>query len=212
MISWEAALGVAAIALAMVLTPGPNMLYLVSRSVSQGRRAGLLSLGGVAVGFLVYLVAATLGLAAVFAAVPPLYTAMKLAGVGYLLWLAWQAVRPGGHSVFEPRALPRDRARRLFAMGFLTNLLNPKIAIMYLALIPQFLDPARGAVWAQSLQLGAVQILVALTVNAGIVLAAGAIGELLARRRRWLRVQRYATGGALAGIAVSVAFDRARPA
>jgi threonine/homoserine/homoserine lactone efflux protein len=121
-------------------------------------------------------------------------------------------LRPGGRSVFEPQDLPRDRARRLFAMGFVTNILNPKIAIMYVALIPQFLNPAAGNIGLQSLQLGAVQILVALSVNALIVLAAGAIGSFLARRPLWLRIQRWITGGALGAIAVSVALDRSRPA
>jgi threonine/homoserine/homoserine lactone efflux protein len=122
-------LGIAAVALGLVLTPGPNMIYLVSRSITQGRRAGLISLLGVAAGFFVYLVAATAGMATVFALVPPLYTALKLAGAAYLLWLAWKAVRPGGESAFAPRPLPVDPPRRLFAMGLLTNLLNPKIAI-----------------------------------------------------------------------------------
>ena len=128
MIDSTAVLGVAAIALGLVLTPGPNMVYLVSRSITQGRAAGLVSLAGVALGFLCYLAAATLGISAVFSAVPQAYTALKLAGACYLGWLAWKALRPGGHTPFAPsRALPRDSSARLFLMGFTTNLLNPKI-------------------------------------------------------------------------------------
>lgn len=212
MVTTAAVLGVAVAALGMVLTPGPNMMYLVSRTVSQGRRAGLVSLSGVAAGFGVYLAAATAGITAVFAVVPGLYTAIKLAGAAYLLWLAWQAVRPGGVPVFAPSALPADPARRLFAMGLLTNLLNPKIAIMYMALIPQFVAPEQGLVWAQSLTLGAVQIAVALTVNGLIVLGAGGIAGFLAGRPLWLRAQRYVMGTMLGGIAVLLATDRARPA
>lgn len=212
MISLPAALGVAVVALAMVLTPGPNMLYFVSRTISQGRRAGLISVLGVGAGFLIYLALATLGLAAVFTAVPALYTAVKIAGAVYLAWLAWKVLRPGGRSAFEPADLPRDRPLRLFTMGMLTNLLNPKIALMYVALLPQFLDPAGAPVWWQSLQLGTVQIVVALTVDVLIVLLAGAIGAFLARRPTWLRVQRWVTGGALGALAVSMAFDRGRPA
>ncbi|MBF6211742.1 LysE family translocator [Nocardia puris] len=211
MIETTAVLGVAAAALGMVLTPGPNMMYLVSRTVSQGRRAGLVSLAGVAAGFGVYLAAATAGIVAVFAVVPGLYLAVKLLGAAYLLWLAWQAVRPGGGSVFAPSELPADPARRLFTMGLLTNLLNPKIAIMYLALIPQFVTPEHGAVWLQSLYLGAVQITVALTVNGLIILAAGAIAAFLATRPLWLRTQRFVTGTALGAIALTVATDRTRP-
>ena len=104
MVSTGALLGITLVALGLVLTPGPNMVYLVSRSVAQGRRAGLISLLGVAAGFGVYLVAAVAGLAAVFVLVPTLYAVVKLAGAGYLLWLAWRTLRPGGHSPFAPDA------------------------------------------------------------------------------------------------------------
>ncbi|MBW0271217.1 lysine transporter LysE [Nocardia sp. MH4] len=211
MLQTTAVLGVGAAALGMVLTPGPNMMYLVSRTVAQGRRAGLISLAGVAAGFGVYLLAAAAGITAVFAVVPGLYLGLKLAGACYLLWLAWQAVRPGGVSVFAPVDLPVDPARRLFTMGLVTNLLNPKIAIMYMALIPQFVDPERGALWLQSLSLGAIQITVALTVNALIVLGAAGLAGFLTARPLWLRTQRYLMGTALGGIAIMLATDRARP-
>lgn len=211
MIGTAAVLGVAAAALGMVLTPGPNMMYLVSRTVSQGRRAGFVSLAGVAVGFAVYLAAATAGITAVFAVVPGLYLALKLAGAAYLGWLAWKTLRPGGVSAFAPATLPADPARRLFTMGLVTNLLNPKIAIMYMALIPQFVAPANGHVWLQSLSLGAVQITVALTVNALIVLSAGAVATFLGGRPLWLRAQRYVTGTVLGAMAALVATDRTRP-
>lgn len=211
MIETAAILGVAAAALGMVLTPGPNMMYLVSRTVSQGRRAGLVSLSGVAAGFAVYLAAAAAGITAVFAMVPGLYFAMKLAGAAYLLWLAWQALRPGGTSVFAPENLPVDRTRRLFTMGLVTNLLNPKIAIIYMALIPQFVAPEHGHVWLQSLCLGAVQIAIALTVNGLIVLGASGISAFLTGRPLWLRAQRFVMGTMLGTIAVLLATDKARP-
>jgi threonine/homoserine/homoserine lactone efflux protein len=201
-------LGIAAVALGLVLTPGPNMIYLVSRSIVQGRRAGLISLVGVGVGFLVYLAAATAGIATVFVLVPPLYTAIKLAGAAYLLWLAWKAVRPGGESAFAPRALPVDPPRRLFTMGLVTNLLNPKIAILYVSLLPQFVDPARGHVAEQTFLLGITQIAIALTVNSLIVLSAGTVAGFLGRRPGWLRAQRYVMGTALGGIAVKIAAER----
>src|SRR3990170_7450687 len=108
MISAAAAAGIALVALGLVLTPGPNMLYLVSRSLTQGRRAGLISLVGTGLGFLVYLAAAVLGISAIFAAVPAAYVALKVAGALYLLYLAWSVLRPGAHAVFEVRELPRD--------------------------------------------------------------------------------------------------------
>jgi threonine/homoserine/homoserine lactone efflux protein len=210
MLSTGAVVGIAAVALGLVLTPGPNMIYLVSRSLTQGRRAGLISLGGVAAGFLVYLAAATAGLVAIFAVVPVLYTVIKLTGAAYLLWLAWQTLRPGGTSVFEPAPLPPDGARRLFTMGLVTNLLNPKIAILYVSLLPQFVDPGRGSVAMQSLLLGVVQICVALTVNGLIVLSAGAIAGFLRTRPAWLKIQRYVMGSVLAGLAVKIATDRSK--
>ncbi|WP_433564421.1 LysE family translocator [Nocardia sp. CA-151230] len=211
MIETSAVLGVAAAALGLVLTPGPNMMYLVSRTVSQGRRAGLVSLAGVAVGFGVYLAAATAGITAVFAMVPALYLTLKVAGAVYLLHLAWKTFRPGGVSLFTPTELPADPTRRLFTMGLVTNLLNPKIAILYMALIPQFVVPAHGRVWLQSLCLGAVQISIAITVNGLIVLSAGAISTFLARRPLWLRAQRFATGSVLGAMAALVLSDRTRP-
>ncbi|AYF73372.1 LysE family translocator [Nocardia yunnanensis] len=211
MIETSAALGVAAAELGLVLTPGPNMMYLVSRTVSQGRRAGLVSLAGVAVGFGVYLVAATAGITAVFGMVPTLYLALKVAGACYLLYLAWKTLRPGGVSPFSPTELPADPARRLFTMGLVTNLLNPKVAILYMALIPQFIVPAHGRVWLQSLCLGSIQIGVALTVNGLIVLSAGAVASFLAGRPLWLRLQRWVTGSVLGAMAALVLSDRTRP-
>ncbi|MGA5304721.1 LysE family translocator [Nucisporomicrobium flavum] len=212
MISFAALLGVAAVALGMVLTPGPNMMYLVSRSITQGRRAGVVSLGGVAIGFLVYLTAANLGLSVIFVHVPEAYVAVKLAGAGYLGWLAVKTLRPGGTSVFAPGELPVDSGRRLFTMGLLTNLLNPKAAIMYLSLIPQFVRPGAGNVMVQGFVLGGVQIAVSLAVNLAIISAAGTIAVFLARRPGWLRMQRYVMGTVLGALALRLATDRARPA
>ncbi|MGS2615754.1 LysE family translocator [Micromonospora sp. LZ34] len=212
MVGTGALVGIALVALGLVLTPGPNMVYLVSRSVAQGRRAGLISLLGVAAGFAVYLTAAVAGLATVFVLVPALYTAVKLAGAAYLLWLAWRTLRPGGQSPFTPAPLPPDRPRRLFTMGLVTNLLNPKIAILYVSLLPQFVDPQRGHVAAQSLLLGLTQISVALTVNGLIVLGAGTLAGFFARRPLWLRVQRWVMGTVLGGLAVRIAADRSRAA
>ena len=193
-------------ALVMVITPGPNMIYCISRTLCQGRTAGLTSLAGVLLGFVVHLLAATLGLTALLMAVPLAFDAIRLAGAAYLLWLAWQAVKPGGSGPFQARDLPVDPPATLFRMGFLTNVLNPKVAMFYLSFFPQFLDPERGSVLLQSLQLGAVQIGVSGGVNALLVLGAGAITAFLARSRGWLQAQRWIMGGVLAGLAVRIAF------
>jgi threonine/homoserine/homoserine lactone efflux protein len=203
-ISMGALVGIAAVSVVMVLTPGPNMIYLVSRSITQGRRAGLTSLMGIAVGFLIYLVAAIAGIATLFALVPTVYVVIKLAGAAYLLWLAWQTVRPGGQSVFKPKDLPVDLPHKLFTMGLITSLLNPKIAIMYISLLPQFVDPNHGSVAAQSLALGLIQISISLTIDAIYVLAAGSMAAFFGGRPRWLNAQRYVMGTLLAGFAISI--------
>lgn len=201
-------LAFAAVSLGMALTPGPNMIYLVSRSICQGRAAGLVSLGGVALGFVVYMLCAALGITALVLAVPYAYDALRLAGAAYLGYLAWSALRPGGRSPFAVRALPVDSPRRLFAMGFVTNLLNPKIAMLYLALLPHFLVPERGDVLAQTLVLGGIQIATSVAVNAGVAIGAGAIAAFLVRRPTWAKLQRWIMGGVLGGLALRMAVDR----
>lgn len=207
MIAPSVALGVVVIELGMALTPGPNMVYLTSRAISQGRRAGLVSLGGTAVGFLCYLLAATAGLSALFVAVPAAYTTVKTAGALYLAWLAWGMLRPGGRSPFEARDLVPESDARLFGMGLLTNLLNPKIALMYAALLPQFVDTADGATWSQLLQLGGIQIAVAVTVNGLIVLTAASVSGFLAARPRAMTAQRWVAGTILGGFATKTALS-----
>ncbi|TWI30980.1 LysE family translocator [Paracoccus sulfuroxidans] len=200
----------ALIAVGMVLTPGPNMIYLVSRSICQGRMAGLISLGGVALGFVFYMLCAAFGLTALVLAVPYAYDAIRIAGAAYLLWMAWQAVRPGGRSPFAVRDLPPDGPRKLFLMGFLTNLLNPKIAAMYLSLLPQFITPGHGSILMQSLTLGTVQIVISVTINALIAISAGSIAVFLARRPGWALVQRWLMGTVLAGLAIKMLTEARR--
>jgi threonine/homoserine/homoserine lactone efflux protein len=196
------------VALGLSLTPGPNMIHLISRSLCQGPRAGMLALAGTAVGFLVYMACAAFGLTALFLAVPFAYDALRLAGAAYLLWLAWAAVRPGGRSPFATQALPPASPHRLFSMGLMTNLLNPKSAVIYLTLLPQFVDPARGHVLAQSLLLGMLQVCLSLICNSAAVLGAGGIARFLARRPGWAQVQRWLMGTVLAGLAVRMAVAR----
>lgn len=198
------------IALGMVLTPGPNMAYLVSRTLCQGRLAGLMSLAGVGLGFVVYVLLAAFGITALLFAVPLAYDALRLAGAAYLGWMAWQALRPGGRSPFQLRDLPADSPRRLFAMGLFTSLLNPKVAALYLSLLPQFVDPEAGGVLGQTLLLGAAQIAISLSVNSLIVLSAAIVAGFLTRRPFWALVQRWLMGTVLAGLALRMAFESGR--
>ena len=203
-------LGFALVSLGMVLTPGPNMVYLISRSITQGPMAGIVSLGGVALGFVFYMLCAALGITALLFAVPYAYDALRLAGAAYLMWLAWQALKPNGRSLFQVRELAIDTPRKLFAMGLFTNLLNPKAAVLYLALLPQFIDPAQRSVLTQSLVLGFTQIAISVSVNALIALAAGTIAHFLGARPIWLLVQRWLMGTVLAGLAVRMALETRR--
>lgn len=196
----------AAIALGLVLTPGPNMIYLISRSLCQGRRAGYISLSGVALGFIFYMLCAAMGITALIMAVPLAYDALRIAGALYLLYMAWQAIF-GGRSPFQLRNLPPDSDPKLFTMGLLTNLLNPKTAVIYLSLLPQFIRPEQGQVLMQSLILGFTQIVTSIIVNSMIIFAAGTIATFLAQRPGWQKLQRWIMGTVLAGLAVKMVME-----
>ena len=198
-------------ALLMVLTPGPNMIYLISRSICQGRKAGVISLFGVIAGFLVHMLAAAIGLSAAFLAIPLAYEVLKWAGATYLLSLAWQAVKPGARSFFAPLQLPPDAHARLFCMGFVTNALNPKIAVFYLSVFPQFVSPERGSVFLQSIVLGCTQIAISFSVNLLVALFAASLASWFVHRPPWLAVQRWTMGFVLKALAVRLAMnERAR--
>lgn len=197
-------------ALAIVLTPGPNMVYILSRSICQGRRAGVISLFGVVAAFVVHMLAAALGVTALFMAVPLGFELLKWAGAAYLLYLAWQALRPGAGSMFEARDLPIDSPRRLFVMGFFTNLLNPKIAIFYLSVFPQFVNPGNGSLFQQNLILGLTQISISFTINLTIALSAAFLARWFASHPVWLSLQRYLMGFVLAALAVRLAMEQRR--
>ncbi|UQS89712.1 LysE family translocator [Pseudomonas chlororaphis subsp. piscium] len=199
-------------ALLMVLTPGPNMIYLISRSICQGRRAGVTSLVGVVAGFFVHLFAAAIGLTAVFMAVPVAYEVLKWVGALYLMWLAWQALKPGARSPFEAQQLPPDSSRKLILMGFLTSALNPKIAVFYLSVFPQFISPEHGSVFIQSIILGLTQISVSFSVNLLIALFASGIAAWFVHNPLWLATQRYFMGFVLAGLAVRLLLEQRQTA
>ena len=196
------------ICLAMVLTPGPNMIYLISRSICQGKTAGFISLAGVAAGFVFYMLCASLGITALVVAVPYAYDTIRIAGALYLLWLAWKALKPNAAPLFDIKNLSHDSPVKLFLMGFITNLLNPKIAIMYLSLLPQFIHPQHGSILFQSIQLGLIQIVVSVAVNAVIVFSAGTIALFLQQKPIWAQLQRWLMGTVLAALAVRILFEQ----
>ena len=199
-------------ALLMALSPGPNMVYLISRALCQGRRAAVVSWVGVTLGFTVHMCCAALGLTALFMAVPLGYDILKFAGALYLLWLAWQAARPGARSPLEPRQMPDEPPGKLFTMGLLTSILNPKVAIFYLSVLPQFTSPDNGSVLAQSLTLGSTQVFIGSSVNLIVTLSAARIALWFSRKPTWLAVQRYVMGFILGALAVRLLAEPRRGA
>jgi threonine/homoserine/homoserine lactone efflux protein len=186
--------------LLLALTPGPVWIYLISRTLAQGRRAGYFSLIGVMAGVLLHLLAAALGLSALLLALPWTFDAIKLAGAAYLLWLAWSTLRGAGFS-FAPQPLDPVPDRVLFRQSMTASVVNPKVAVFYLSLFPQFVDPAAGSVLLQSLALGIVHVSVSTLVDGALVTVAGLLSVWFARRPGWLRVQRWFLGAAFGVLA-----------
>lgn len=203
----ETLLVFAALSFGLAATPGPNMLYLVSRALAQGTGAGMISLVGCQAGSLVIMLCAAAGLTAALFAVPYAWDALRLGGAAYLAFLAWQCVRPGGQPIFAPRPLPREPAARLFSVGFATAALNPKVALFYVAVLPPFIDPARGDVLTQGIVLGAVQIGVAILFDGALIYGAAGVARFLGTRPGWMAAQRWILGAALGLIAVKLATE-----
>lgn len=190
--------------LALNLTPGPDMLYVLGRSVGQGRRAGVVSALGIGAGILVHMAAVALGLSALLREVPAAYEAIRYAGAAYLLYLGVRTWMERG-TVGHERGEAPVPLWAVFRQGVVTNVLNPKVALFFLAFLPQFVDPARGEVGRQIVVLGLAFDLSGTAVNIAVALAAGWIGDRLRRSAKWARAQRAITGGVFVALAVRLA-------
>lgn len=191
--------------LALLVVPGPSVLYVVTLSLRQGRVAGLASVAGVGSGALVHFVAAALGLSAILAASATAFAAVKWAGAAYLVYLG---VRTWLERAADLTATADGRARslpRIAAQGMLVTVLNPKLALFVLAFVPQFLDPGRGPIAAQALLLGGVFVGMAAVTDSIYALSAGWLGGVLRRRRGAARAQRWLTGAIYVGLGLSAA-------
>ena len=198
-------------ALMLVITPGPNMIYLISRSITQGRKAGLISLAGIITGFTFHVTMVSVGLTAVLFTVPYAYSVLKTLGVCYLLFLAFQAINPKNQGIFEAKTdLKEDKATKLFSMGFFTSVLNPKIAVFYLSFFPQFIKPEYGNIFLQSLQLGITQMCVSFSVNFLIVLSAVKMSFWFSQNPFWVKVQKWLMASVLSGLALKMALDKSK--
>jgi threonine/homoserine/homoserine lactone efflux protein len=177
-------------ALALLAIPGPAVLYIVVQSAEQGRRAGLASVGGVHLGSLVHVAAATAGLSAVIVASALAFNVVKYAGAAYLVYLGIRKLLERD-DVAEVE-VESQVLRRAFARGAVVNVLNPKTALFFLAFLPQFVDTDRGGVWSQVLVLGLTFVALGLVSDSLYALAAGTVGNVLRRKRRAVR---YFSGG-----------------
>ncbi|GAB2923865.1 LysE family translocator [Paraburkholderia jirisanensis] len=191
--------------LALTMTPGPDMLLIASRSVSQGRSAGFASLAGILVGTYCHAMAAAFGLSQLFLAVPVAYDVVRFAGATYLLYLAWKTVRASPISTTPAGSEARFPVGKIFRQGLLTNLLNPKMALFVLALFPQFVRPQDGAVALQILTLATVLNFIGLVVNGAVILSASHLRQRWASRRRPSRAPQYLLALVFAGLAARLA-------
>ena len=191
-------------ALALLLVPGPAVLYIVARSIHQGRRAGLASVLGIHVGTLVHIAAATVGLSALIVSSAVAFTAVKIAGAVYLVGLGlWTLFSRSAET--EIALGGERRLRRVFAQGIVVNVLNPKTALFFLAFLPQFVDPDAAHPALQIAFLGLVFVALGLVTDSLWALAAGTAGGVLRRSRRFTSVQRYVTGTVYVGLGVATA-------
>jgi threonine/homoserine/homoserine lactone efflux protein len=190
--------------LVLLLTPGPAVLYIVARSVHQGRAAGLVSVLGIHLGTIVHIAAAAVGLSALLVSSALAFAVVKYLGAAYLIWLGIRSLTAKDPDPAAP-AMPAGTLRRVFRDGFVVNLFNPKTAIFFLAFLPQFVDPARGALHWQILILGLTFMGLGIVSDGMYALAAGAAGDFLRRNRRFRRIQRWFAGTSFIGLGVTAA-------
>ncbi|MFL5924373.1 MAG: LysE family translocator [Gaiellaceae bacterium] len=189
--------------LALLAVPGPAVVYLVTRSVTQGRTAGLVSVLGVETGTFAYAVAAAAGLTGLVAASETGFTIVRFGGAAYLVYLGVRRLLDRGD---VEAAAPSARSR-LFLRGLLVQLLNPKIAVFFLAFLPQFVDPDRGVAWVQILLLGLLFAGLGFLSDGVWAMVAGTLGDRLRRSRRFPSVQRYVSGSVFVGLGAVAAFS-----
>jgi threonine/homoserine/homoserine lactone efflux protein len=182
-----------------MVTPGPDMLFILGCGMRGGPKAGLLATAGVATSEAIHVAVAAAGLAALFAAVPVAFTVVKIAGAAYLIHLGIQAIR-------NRKPLIERTGDRAYLSGLLTNLLNPKMVTFTIAFLPQFIDPGRGHVWLQFAVLGAIMIVFEFLVDGAVGVLAGRIGGWVRRKKNQRRIE-VATGGIFIGLGVRLALD-----
>jgi len=198
-------LGFVAAAFVVLLIPGPGVLYIVARSVSQGQRAGLVSVLGLSVGALVHVAAATAGLSAILLTSATAFSIVKALGAGYLIYLGIRALL-ARHSTTRPDASTPRSLYRLFTDGVVVSVLNPKIAVFFLAFLPQFIVPNQGTISHQFLLLGLLYVALAIFTDGAYALFASSIRRIPNRQLMLGALPKYASGLIYLGLGVSLAF------
>jgi threonine/homoserine/homoserine lactone efflux protein len=196
----------AAVALAVV--PGPAVAYIVTQSIDQGRRAGLVSALGVATGGLVHVTAATIGVSALIASSAKAFTVVKLVGAAYLIVVGIRRILTRDEPASDTAEPVRAPLSRVYRQGVVVNVLNPKTALFFLAFLPQFVDPHRGAVWPQVAFLGVLFVFVAAASDATYALVSDAIAGKLRRTGTGAKLRRWFTGGIFVALGITAAAAR----
>lgn len=204
MIETSALLTFVAASLVLLLLPGPGVLYVVARSLGQGRPAGIIAAAGLSVGALVHVMAAVIGLSAILLHSATAFTVIKYVGAAYLVWLAWQAFRMSTGSP-DIRRLPAASARRIFLDGVVVSIFNPKIALFFLAFLPQFVSPQAGSATAQIAILGGLYAVLSFVSDSLYAILADSLRSLLRRQGTNPWLSRYLPGGLFLGLAVKTA-------
>lgn len=193
-------------ALALNLSPGPDMLYVIGRSVGQGRKAGIVSSLGVFVGCWVHILAAAVGIAALLRSSPVAFNVVRYVGAAYLIYLGIRMLAQKAD--LTSQQLKTQSLGAIFRQGAITNMLNPKVAIFFLAFLPQFIDAQRGSVALQIVVLGLIFNVGGTLVNLAVAYAGGTLGELLRRNQSIARLQRHFTGLIFMGLGLRLAWQK----
>lgn len=193
-------------AITLNVTPGPDTLYVLARSLGQGRGAGLVSVLGGSTGRLVHTFAAALGLSALLVSSPRAFAAVKVLGALYLVYLGGRMLLTRADLWMRVERGRREGLARVYAQGLATNVLNPTVAAFFISFLPQFVDPARGSVAAQVVFLGALFTTTATVWSLTVAASAGTFGNLLARHPRYARAQRWVTGAVLVALGARLLF------
>ena len=205
--AWPSLLTFCVAALLLNIAPGPDMLYVIGRSIGQGRRAGIVSSLGIGVGCLFHVAAAAIGLAALLRSSPVAYHVVRYAGAAYLVYLAIKILSDRTNALTTPDVAPEPMSA-IFRQGVITNILNPKVALFFVAFLPQFTDPSRGPVVLQILVLGLWFDVGGTLVNLAVAYAGGRLGDSIRRMPRLARFQRWLTGIVFLGLGFRLAFSR----